>query len=121
MDSRRAVYQVLITSVVLLAVTFLFGLWSGLIYRRFGLLGTVVFFAVLTVIPVGAAMIVTSRQDWPAVGDFLTDLNMLAASGLLAIVAAVIAVGGIRHDPQVDGLSRTVPAAAGKYTSGRDP
>jgi len=87
-------YQVLLTNFVLLTLVPLFGLWCGLIYRRFGLVGTVVFFAVLTVIPVGAAMIVTWRQDWPAVGDFLTDLNMLAASSLLAIVAAVIAVGG---------------------------
>ena len=30
-------YQVLLTNFVLLSLVFLFGLWSGLIYRRFGL------------------------------------------------------------------------------------
>ena len=39
-------------------------------------------------------LLVTWRQWWPAVGGFLSDLNILAASGMLALVAAAIAGGG---------------------------
>ena len=87
-------YQVLVTTVVLLALVFLFGLWAGLIYRRFGLIGTVVFFALLVIAGVVAALLVTWRQWWPAVGSYLSDLNVLAASGMLALVAAALAGGG---------------------------
>ena len=87
-------YQVLVTTFVLLALVFLFGLWAGLIYRRFGLIGTVVFFALLVIAGVAAALLVTWRQWWPAVGSYLSDLNVLAASGMLALVAAAIAGGG---------------------------
>ena len=87
-------YQVLVTNGVLLALVFLFGLWAGLIYRRFGLIGTVVFFALLVIAGVVAALLVTWRQWWPAVGSYLSDLNVLAASGMLALVAAAIAGGG---------------------------
>jgi hypothetical protein len=87
-------YQVLITNFVLLALVFLFGLWCGLIYRRFALIGTVIFFGILTVIALGAVLAITWRQWWPQVGDFVVNLNILAASGLLAIVAAMIALGG---------------------------
>ena len=87
-------YQVLVTTFVLLALVFLFGLWAGLIFRRFGLIGTVVFFALLVIAGVAAALLVTWRQWWPAVGSYLSDLNVLAASGMLALVAAAIAGGG---------------------------
>ena len=87
-------YQVLVTTFVLLALVFLFGLWAGLIYRRFGLIGTVAFLAVWSVLAVGAVLLVTWRQWWPAVGSYLSGLNVLAASGMLALAAVAIAGGG---------------------------
>ncbi len=87
-------YQVLVTNGVLLVLLFLFGLWCGLIYRRFGLIGILVFLGLGSVLAVGAVLLVTWRQWWPAVGGFLSDLNILAASGMLALVAAAIAGGG---------------------------
>jgi hypothetical protein len=87
-------YQVLITNFVLLTLTFLAGLWSGLIHRRFGLVGTVVFLGAATLLVVGGVVLITWGQWWPAVGAFLADLDILAASGMLAIVAAVVALGG---------------------------
>ena len=87
-------YQVLVTNGVLLGLVFLFGLWSGLIYRRFGLIGTVAFSALWVVAVVGAVLLITWRQWWPAVGSYLSELNILAASGILALVAVTIAGGG---------------------------
>lgn len=87
-------YQVLLTSFALLTAVFLFGLWSGLIYRRFGLVGTVAFFAGLTVAAVAAAILVTWRQAWARVGQALVDLNILGASLLLVLLAVGISLGG---------------------------
>ena len=87
-------YQVLVTNGVLLALVFLFGLWAGLIYRRFGLIGTVVFSALWVIAGVGAVLLITWRQWWPAVGSYLSELNILAASGMLALVAVALAGGG---------------------------
>jgi hypothetical protein len=87
-------YQVLLTNVVLLFLVFVFGLWSGLVYRRFALVGSVVFFAALTLVVVGAAILLTWWEAWPAVGRFLADLNIVTASLLLAAVAVMISLGG---------------------------
>lgn len=87
-------YQVLLTNFVLLATVFLFGLWSGLVYRRFGLIGSVLFFAALTLVLVGAVILITWADAWPQVGRFLADLNILDASLLMAVVALAIGLGG---------------------------
>ena len=87
-------YQVLITNFVLLSLVFLVGLLYGLIYRRFALIGTILFSAALTLVIVGAVLLISWQQWWPLVGEFLADLNLLAATALLASVALVVALGG---------------------------
>ncbi|MEP6561381.1 MAG: ABC transporter permease [Nakamurella sp.] len=87
-------YQIWITNFALLAVVFLVGLWLGLIYRRFGLTGSVLAYAALSLIVVAAAMLITWRQAWPALGNFLVNLNVLAASGLVLLLGVVVAAGG---------------------------
>jgi len=87
-------YQVLITNFVLLSLVFLFGLWLGLIYRRFALLGSIVFYCAVSLIVVVAVMIITWQQAWPQVWNFLVNLDILAASGILAVLAAVVGLGG---------------------------
>jgi hypothetical protein len=87
-------YQVLITNFVLLTLTFLTGMWFGLIYRRFALIGTLIFSGVLTLVMVGAVLVITWRQWWPQVGHFLANLDPLGITGLIAICAAIVAVGG---------------------------
>jgi len=87
-------YQVLVTNGVLLFLLFLFGLWCGLIFRRFGLIGIIAFLGLWSILAVGAVLLVTWRQWWSAVGGFLSGLNVLAASGMLAVVAVAVAGGG---------------------------
>ena len=41
-----------------------------------------------------AVLVITWRQWWPQVGEVLANLDLLAASGLLAVAAAVVALGG---------------------------
>ena len=87
-------YQVLVTNFVLLSLTFLMGMWFGLIYRRFALIGTLIFSGALTLVLVGAVLVITWRQWWPQVGHFLANLDPLGITGLIAICAAIVAVGG---------------------------
>jgi len=87
-------YQVLITNFVLMTLVFVFGLWAGLIYRRFALIGSVVFFACLTMIVVLGVMIITWRGAWVAFGSFVANLDILGASGLVAVLAVLAGVGG---------------------------
>jgi hypothetical protein len=87
-------YQVLLTNFVLMSLTFLSGMWFGLIYRRFAMVGMLLFAGALAVIVVGAVLIITWRQWWPQVGTFLANLDLLAASVLVAIIAGAVALGG---------------------------
>jgi hypothetical protein len=87
-------YQVLLTNFVLLSLIFLAGLLFGLIHRRFGTIGMVLFGAVLVLVLLGVVLVVTWQRWWPQVGNVLADLDILAATGILAIFAAVTAVAG---------------------------
>ena len=87
-------YQIWFTNFALLALVFLLGLWLGLIYRRFGLTGSVAAYAILSLIVVAAALLITWRQAWPAFGRFVADLNILSASWLVVLVGVLVAAGG---------------------------
>lgn len=86
--------QVLLTNVALLAMSLLFGLWCGLVYRRFGYVGMVAFLAALTLMVVIGAVLVTWVQAWPRVGRFLAELDIVAASLVVAVIAAAVGLGG---------------------------
>ena len=73
---------------------FLLGLWVGLIYRRWGTVGGVVFFSALAVLLVGASLIITWAQWWPRVGAYLGGLDILVASLWVLVLAAIVALGG---------------------------
>ena len=87
-------YQVWFTNFALLTVTFLVGLWLGLIYRRFGLTGSVLAYAAVSLIVVAGAMLITWQGAWSAFGRFVVNLDILAASGLVLLVGVVVAAGG---------------------------
>jgi hypothetical protein len=87
-------YQAWLTSFALLSLVFLVGLWLGLIYRRFGLTGSVVAYGIVTLIVVAAVMLITWQGAWPAFGRFVVDLDILTASGLVLLVGVVVAAGG---------------------------
>jgi hypothetical protein len=87
-------YQVLVTNFVLLSLTFLMGMWFGLIYRRFALIGTLIFSGALTLVLVGAVLVISWRQWWPQVGHVLANLDPLGITGLVAIAAVIVALGG---------------------------
>lgn len=87
-------YQVLLTNFVLLSMIFLAGLLFGLIFRRFGVMGMIVFYGVAVLLGLAAALILTWQQWWAQLWDFLVHLDILSATGIVAIVAAVVGLAG---------------------------
>jgi hypothetical protein len=65
-----------------------------LIYRRFALIGSVIFFGCLSLIVVLGVMVITWRGAWVAFGSFVANLDILAASSLVAVLAVLAGLGG---------------------------
>jgi len=87
-------YVIWLTSAVVLALVFLYGMWVGLVYRRWNWPGLLAFGAAQAVVVV-AMVIATSRAGaWAAVGRFFTTLGAPGLTGLLAALAVVLLVGG---------------------------
>jgi hypothetical protein len=87
-------YLTWLTSFVLLALVFVYGMWFGLAYRRWGLIGLLALAAGQIIVLVGGAAIATATHSWPAVGHFFTTLSVTGLTGLLAALAAALLAGG---------------------------
>lgn len=87
-------YLTWLTSFVGLTLMFVYGMWFGLVYRRWGLIGLLAFAAAQLIVLVGGAAIATATHAWPAVGHFFTTLSATGLTGLLAALAAVLLAGG---------------------------
>ena len=87
-------YLTWLTSFVGLAVLFVYGMWFGLVYWRWNLVGLLVFgTAQVTVVAVGA-LAATKTDAWPAIGRFFTTLGAAGLTGVLAALAVALLVGG---------------------------
>jgi hypothetical protein len=87
-------YLTWLTSSVLLALIFAYGMWCGLLYRRWNLLGLLAFFAAQAVAGL-IFLIAAGRADaWTAIGSFFTNHTAAGLTGLLAALAVVLLAGG---------------------------
>jgi hypothetical protein len=87
-------YLTWLTSFVGLAVLFISGMWFGLVYRRWNLLGLLAFVAVLAIVLVAGVVITSHAHAWPAIGRFFTTLSAAGLTGLLAALALAPLAGG---------------------------
>lgn len=87
-------YVTWLTSFVGLMLLFVYGLWFGLVYRRWGLVGLVAFVAAQISVLVAGAVVVTWTDAWHAVGHFFTALSADGLTGLLAALTAVLFAAG---------------------------
>jgi hypothetical protein len=93
-------YLTWLTSFVLLALAFVYGMWFGLVYRRWNLIGLLAFAAAQIIVLAGGAALTTVTHAWSTVGHFFTTLSVVGLTGLLAALAGVLLAGGyttIRH------------------------
>jgi hypothetical protein len=87
-------YLTWLTSFVVLALMFVYGMWWGLVYRRWDLTGVVTFIAAQVVVLLAAALVVTWANAWANIGHFFTDLSAAGLTGVLAAVAVALLAGG---------------------------
>jgi hypothetical protein len=88
-------YLTWLTSFVGLALLFVYGMWFGLVYRRWSLVGLVVFIAGQVSLVLAGAIVATTANAWHNVGHFFTALSAAGLTGLLAAFAAVLVAGGL--------------------------
>ncbi len=88
-------YETWLTSFVLLVAFFLYGMWYGLVFRRWSLPGLLVFIAAQILVALLVVVAVSATHDWSAVGRFFGTVTALALTGVLAAVAAAMGLGGL--------------------------
>jgi hypothetical protein len=87
-------YLTWLTSFVALALLWVWGMWFGIVYRRWNLFGSVAFIAAQVTVVVVAVLIVTWADAWSGLGHFFTGLTAAGVTGLLAGLAALLLAGG---------------------------
>jgi hypothetical protein len=87
-------YLTWLTSFVGLALLSVYGMWFGIVYRRWNLTGLLAFVAAQVTVLLAAALIITWAHAWPGVGRFFTSLTAAGLTGLLAVLAAALLAGG---------------------------
>jgi hypothetical protein len=83
-------YATWLTSFVALSALFAYGMWYGIMYRRWGTLGVLAFIAVQVLI----ALAVTFGYSWSGAGGHLASLSSLDLTGIVAALMVVFVVGG---------------------------
>jgi hypothetical protein len=87
-------YLTWLTSFVTFTLLFVYGMWFGLVYRRWNLAGLVAFAAGQITLLTIAALAVTGAHAWHGLGHFFTALSAAGLTGLLAALAVVLFAGG---------------------------
>jgi hypothetical protein len=87
-------YLTWLTSFVLLTLMFIYGMWFGLVYRRWNLIGLFAFIAALAIVLVTGVVITSRAHAWPAIGHFFTTLSAAGLTGLLAALTVALLAGG---------------------------
>jgi hypothetical protein len=87
-------YLTWLTSFVLLALMFSYGMWNGLVFRRWKLGGLLTFCALQAAVGLTFVIPVAHANAWPAVGRFFITLGAAGLTGLLAVLAMLMLAGG---------------------------
>jgi hypothetical protein len=72
---------------------FAWGMWFGIIYRRWNLPGLLAFLAAQA-LAVTAVLLIIGAHGWSSAGRFFTTLNIGGLTGLLAVLTVVLLAGG---------------------------
>jgi hypothetical protein len=88
-------YETWLTSFVLLVAFFLYGMWYGLVFRRWNVAGLVLFIAAQILVALLVVVAVSMTHNWTAFGHFFTTVTAIAVTGVLAAVAVAMGVGGL--------------------------
>jgi hypothetical protein len=88
-------YVTWLTSFVGLALMLAWGMWFGIIYRRWNLAGLLSFIAVQALAVTAVLLIIGGANAWHGVGHFFTTLTIEGLTGLLAVLTVVQMAGEV--------------------------
>jgi hypothetical protein len=91
---RDRLHLTWLTSFVGLTLLFVYGMWFGIVHRRWSLVGTLTFIAAQVTVLLAAALVVTWSHGWTGVGHFFAGLTAAGLTGLLAVLAVALLAGG---------------------------
>ena len=89
-------YATWLTSAVVLFALFAYGMWYGILWSRWGLLGTLAFLAVQALVVV-AVVVVGSFEHWHVrsdAGGSFAGLTALGLTGVIAALTVLLLAGG---------------------------
>jgi len=87
-------YLTWLTSFVALTLSFVYGMWWGLVYLRWRRTGIRVFVVAQILALLAVGLTADRFAAWPNIGRFFTDLTATGLTGALAAAAAALLVGG---------------------------
>ena len=87
-------YLTWLTSFVALTLSFVYGMWWGLVYLRWRRTGIRVFVVAQILALLAVGLTADRFAAWPNIGRFFTDLTATGLTGVLAAAAAALLVGG---------------------------
>lgn len=87
-------YLTWLTSFVGLALLFVYGMWFGLVYWRWDLVGLLVFSTAQVIVGAAGALAATKADAWSAILSFFTALGAPGLTGVLAVLTVVLLAGG---------------------------
>jgi hypothetical protein len=82
-----------LTSFVGLALMLAWGMWFGIVYRRWNLMGLLSFIAVQILALLAVLLIIGQADDWHGVSHFFTTLTIEGLTGLLAALTVALLAG----------------------------
>ncbi|MGD0557564.1 MAG: hypothetical protein ABSA93_21615 [Streptosporangiaceae bacterium] len=87
-------YLTWLTTSVVLALLFVYGMWIGIIYKRWNLIGVLTFVAAEVIVLLVPALLISWSHSWAGIGHFFTALSAAGLTGVLAALAAALLAGG---------------------------
>jgi hypothetical protein len=87
-------YQTWLTSFVLLTLVFVYGMWFGLVYRRWSTTGILAFVIGQIVLVAIAVQLLALADGWGELGTLFTTVTATGTTGLLAALTLALIAGG---------------------------
>jgi hypothetical protein len=87
-------YLTWLTTFVGLTLLYVYGMWFGIVYRRWNLIGVVAFIAAQVAVALAATVLMDLAFGSANVSKFFTDLTAAGLTGLLAVLAVALLAGG---------------------------
>ena len=87
-------YSALLTYFVFLAFSFLAGMWFGLVYARFKVIGMVLLTAFIVLVLLAAAVIISWTHSWAAFGRYVSGLGVTAFIGVVVAISLIVVLAG---------------------------